>query len=142
MHGSPRLYIWAAVACSALTAATAQARVPRAELHDALAVAAQKWGAVCTAPPTAHLRGLRSDTLGMATWDGMWDVPSDERDGCRILLNSHKGWDWDRLCTTVVHEWGHLAGHGHSDEPGSPMDPSYAQPYGGCVRARAARRWP
>jgi hypothetical protein len=77
----------------------------------------------------------------MARWDGMWDVPSRERDGCRIVLNSRRSWDWARLCTTVVHEWGHLAGHGHSHADDSPMHASYVRPYPGCVRGRAARRW-
>ena len=84
---------------------------------------------------------MSADTLGEARWDGMWDIPADEREGCRVVLNSARSWNWDMLCTTVVHEYGHLAGHGHSDDQASPMHATYARPYPGCVRGRAARRW-
>ena len=60
---------------------------------------------------------------------------------CRVVLNSARSWNWDMLCTTVVHEYGHLAGHGHSDDQASPMHATYDRPYPGCVRGRAARRW-
>ena len=104
-------------------------------------VAAAKWGGTCTGPVTVRFHTLRSDTLGMARWAGMWDVPPDERDDCQIWLNSRKKWDWDKLCTTVVHEYGHLSGHDHSSDENSPMHATYTRAYRGCRTASAARRW-
>lgn len=31
--------------------------------------------------------------------------------------------EWPSNCTAVLHEWGHLTGHPHSDEPGAPPEP-------------------
>lgn len=43
--------------------------------------------------------------------------------GCALVLNAAE-WtpdqvymNWSTLCTIVMHEWGHLIGHVHSDEP-------------------------
>lgn len=41
--------------------------------------------------------------------------------GCIILYNSRRSWYWGKFCTTAIHEWGHLAGRGHSSNPRSVM---------------------
>lgn len=120
---------------SALASAATQ------EAHDAQTVAEGVFGSPCSGPITVRFHPLRSDTLGMARWDGMWDVPPAEREGCTVLLNSRKTWDWRKLCTTVVHEYGHLAGHHHSERKDSVMRARYSGAYRGCLRSRAARRW-
>jgi hypothetical protein len=52
------------------------------------------------------------------------------RPECRVELNREvwddPGWReavyaWPWLCTLVVHEYGHLAGHGHAADPGDVM---------------------
>ncbi len=134
--------IAAAVVCATLlVAGSADAGVPHAEVHDAQAIAARAMHQPCSGSVRVRFWRLRSDTLGVAKWDGMWDIPSDQRTGCEVVLNSRKAWPWTTLCTTVVHEYGHLAGRGHSDRPGSVMDPRYQRPFSGCVHAAAARRW-
>src|SRR5215212_9246410 len=88
----------------AVGASSAAARVPEAERDDALEVAQARWEPACVDEPEIRFDRLRSDTLGLARWRGMWDIPTEEREDCRIVLNSGRSWDWRRLCTTVVHE--------------------------------------
>ena len=95
----------------------------------------------CAGSVAVRFWRLRSDTLGVAEWDGMWAVPADERRGCKVILNSRKAWPWTTLCTTIVHEYGHLAGRRHSHSANSVMNPQYSRPYPGCMRAATARRW-
>jgi Matrixin len=104
------------------------------EAREALHIAIDKWGSTCTERPQVRFRTLRSDTLGMARWQGMWDIPPREREDCEILLNSRKDWTWLKLCTTVVHEYGHLDGHDHSESEESVMEREYTHPYKGCRR--------
>jgi hypothetical protein len=40
---------------------------------------------------------------------------------CSVTLNTRQDWDWPKLCTVFVHEFGHLAGHDHSPDPGDVM---------------------
>lgn len=47
---------------------------------------------------------------------------------CSIFLNSNADWNgdgnrakWWNTCATVIHEWGHLVGRGHNDNPESIM---------------------
>jgi hypothetical protein len=70
-------------------------------------------------------------------------VARAEQPGCRIWID---GGNWRRLgrveaCTIVVHEWGHLLGFDHSDDPNDPMAefPVHA-PRGCAALAPRARR--
>ena len=72
-----------------------------------------------------------------------------EQPGCRLWVD--RG-NWRRLapveaCMIVVHEWGHLLGHGHSDDPSDLMaafpkrpPPACAALQRGSRRARASSR--
>jgi hypothetical protein len=140
MQGS-RSFVASALSLLAIGPVAASAAVPDAERDDALEVAARRWGPVCTEDPVVRFRRMESDTLGIARWQGMWDIPSEKREDCRILLNSAREWDWPRLCTTVVHEYGHLAGREHSEDSDSAMHRQYSRPYRGCTGSAAARRW-
>jgi hypothetical protein len=122
----------AALFLSTTGAPAALAEPGSGDAREALHVAIDKWGSTCTETPRVRFRALRSDTLGMAHWQGMWDIPPDEREDCEIWLNSRKDWTWLKLCTTVVHEYGHLDGHDHSDDEESVMAREYAHPYKGC----------
>ena len=140
---APRRGLAAVVTSAAVLAggATATAGVPEREREDARAIAVRVWGEPCTGRVQIRFQRLRHDTLGMARWKGMWDIPSRQRERCTVLLNSRRSWDWRRLCTTIVHEYGHLAGRSHSERRHSAMRASYSGAYSGCVRSRAARRW-
>lgn len=121
--------------------ATAMADVPKREFEDARAIAVRTLGEPCAERARIRFWRLRRDTLGVARWDGMWDIPAEQREGCMVVLNSRRSYTWRVLCTTIVHEYGHLAGRAHSERRHSAMAASYSGPYRGCVRSRAARRW-
>ena len=130
-----------AVAAALIGTTPVEAGVSKGELRDARAIAVGVWGEPCAERARIRFQALRSDTLGMARWDGMWDIPPGERTGCRVLLNTRRTYTWRVLCTTIVHEYGHLAGREHSERRHSAMRSSYSGPYSRCVRGSAARRW-
>lgn len=72
------------------------------------------WGPPACGTPHIHRAwwGSDSGTLGMATSD--W-----------CLIQVRAGLSGDVLCHVVVHEWGHLAGRGHSSDRYSVMYYAY-----------------
>jgi hypothetical protein len=40
---------------------------------------------------------------------------------CEVTFNVRQDWDWPKFCTVFVHEFGHIAGHAHSDDPDDVM---------------------
>ena len=67
--------------------------------------------------------------------------PAANRD-CTIQLNPHARFDWPKLCTVVVHEYGHLAGYAHDPRPGRLMSAYYVDPMRSCttgVKGRVVR---
>jgi hypothetical protein len=124
----------AAIACSALLAP-----VPaRAEfepyssptLTRYLQIAERHWAVPA---PTC----LREDGSTVGVNVVLYDDPhpgvvaAAEQPGCRIWLD-RDFWPRppsERDCITIVHEWGHLLGHGHSSNPRSLM---HAYPTGGA----------
>jgi hypothetical protein len=70
-------------------------------------------------------------------------VARADQPGCRIWLDAGAWGDFDAvgMCAVVVHEWGHLLGHGHADDPRDVMAEEPDHPPAGCARlARSARR--
>jgi hypothetical protein len=49
-------------------------------------------------------------------------------------------YDWPWLCTLVVHEYGHLAGHGHVDDPNHIMHATIERIAPECEHAPVAER--
>jgi hypothetical protein len=52
---------------------------------------------------------------------------------CRIVFNALLSFDWPKLCTVVVHEYGHLAGHPHTADGPDVMSPIYRAPLAACA---------
>lgn len=107
-------------------------------------------------PSAATVRLDKAVTLAEAYWSGdacqpqAWigDADWSEFDGVSIASSCAWGlpptwprWRWARLCPVVVHEFGHLAGHGHTDDPRSVMS---AEALGGFpeICGRRPRRTP
>lgn len=83
-------------------------------LATALAIAFHVWGVPACGHVDAAWADLGPSNLGAAT-------------PCVVELNRGRRevfGNWETLCTTVVHEWGHLAGHPHSSDPGNVMYPT------------------
>jgi hypothetical protein len=132
---SIRRSLAAAIACSALLApasARAQDEQPYSSptLTRYLQIAERHW-----AVPAPTCVGEDAAPVGVNVV--LYDDPDPEvvaaaeRPGCRIWLDRDF---WPRPasrrdCITIVHEWGHLLGHGHSSDPGSLM---FAFPTGGA----------
>lgn len=56
------------------------------------------------------------------------------REACTVLLSTGwTSWDYPKLCTIIVHEFGHLAGLGHVDDPAHYMHPTYVGPMAPCA---------
>lgn len=110
-----------ALAAVAAVAALASPRVDAAER-----IAAAHWhGQPCT-PLAVVKRTLPRPYLAVAQ---PWR--------CRIVLNRrrlHDLRDWNRFCTVMVHEEGHLKGLGHSRDPRNVMYPRYVRPLPACIR--------
>lgn len=110
--------------------------------HPDTASAAPVHGAVGTGAPLEVALGLAADFFGTrATCPpegiALQVFPGPERasgwapiGGCAwgpsarwIRLNTRYVFGWPRACTTIIHEYGHLLGLGHSTDPGSIMYP-------------------
>jgi hypothetical protein len=134
-----------ALVCAATAAAPAAradgspaARWPAAgsTVRAAMSLAAEHWGA----SPCGGRVALAWGSLGPAlnaesTWANAvdpWTQPSRNTD-CAITLSLETEWDWPKLCTAVVHEVGHLAGHDHVDDPDDVMSPVYGRPDFACA---------
>jgi hypothetical protein len=95
-----------------------------------LGIARSWWGGAPDCP-----EGLRVDRAERAAGDGVWATA--EMPGCHISLDpdfyprpaawTASAWarrEWQRrMCNVVVHEWGHLLGHGHASDPLDLMAP-------------------
>jgi len=94
-------------------------------LAQSLAIAAMLWGPpACGTPTVVYDNDLPPATLGYA-----------DRRSCTIDLAPSRPAPYDTpasLCTTIVHEWGHLAGRGHSTNPRSVLYSRQLQPYWRC----------
>lgn len=110
-------------------------------LKNARLVAERTWGIPPCGVPQIQIVSLTEDLL--RGWDWVipygWTVESK----CTIWLNRDYGRTLDSLtgCFVVVHEWGHLAGQGHTTDERSvmfervfPEPEPYADPRGIGVR--------
>jgi hypothetical protein len=130
------------------TSAVATTRAPRvtpakSPVALATAIAARYWGAVpcqgrikvLVQQPVPAVLERDSDawvTFGSSLGANNLAAHPSTYTNCTIVLGRAR-WpttasmrqDWDMLCMTVTHEFGHLLGHPHDTTPGSVMNPVF-----------------
>jgi hypothetical protein len=113
------------ITLAALSLVFAPAALAESPLERGTRIAEETWGAVCggeTITPRWIDNG-RDDWLAASSPNfRVLGDPSSYYD-CAVLLNSRARLLDDQawLCTALVHEWGHLAGHGHSPDTENVM---------------------
>ena len=100
----------------------------------ATAIATHVWG-VCQNTLRIHFTPADpawADSYGWA-WTGNCNVYIDTTIGARY---------WEPFCTTVIHETGHVAGLGHSDNPRSVMraNSTFVE-IAGTAKGKFTSRW-
>jgi hypothetical protein len=112
----------------------------RHESHGPLIVALERayqlWGEEpCGGSYRIELTTLPGEVRGHSSWRepasslGPFTTPSGTWTDCVIQVPA-TAWtaeavasEWSDACSVVLHEWGHLTGHPHSDVPGEPAEP-------------------
>lgn len=101
-------------------------------IATALTIAASNFGpAHCGAgkPLRLYVQPLRANRLSYAG-----------RRDCSINYNIRHRWTRYELCFATVHEYGHLAGRGHSPNTHSVMYYKIEYGWGPCLRAAGSGR--
>jgi hypothetical protein len=113
-------------------------RQGRPAFERAEAIARAAWGSMpCDGDVTVRWAPLDRDTNAVSTWAEFGD--GGEAFDCRVTFNERDQWSFARFCTILTHEYGHLHGRGHSDDPDSVMYARYVSPYRRCVSGAARR---
>lgn len=116
-------------------------------IATAQSIARAHWGLdACGGQVALSWADLSADLNGDSTWsnptaDGVYDDPSANY-ACAVRLNANRDFGWPELCTVVVHEYGHLTGHRHRDDPDDVMAPRYRGPVAECARTPDPTRDP
>ena len=106
-------------------------------LQTAMRVANEYWGAAaCGGNVALEWTAMDRGTNATASWSNPSDAWSnvDANFSCKISLNGAIEYDWEKLCSIVAHEVGHLRGQQHVDADGQLMSPFYSGPLGACTR--------
>jgi hypothetical protein len=101
-------------------------------------IAVAYWGVdPCGGQVTIVWTDQDPDLNATAVWGNAVGDYTDalSNDQCQIRFNPEVAFTWPKFCTVMVHEYGHLAGHDHSDDPRDVMYPLYMGPIGVCAPA-------
>jgi Matrixin len=136
---APRLALTLIVACAAVPAARAAAERPStdaARLAQFLPIARAAWpGSRCAGREQVHLgadAALRAQAPALAgPGESLNGIA--EPDTCEVWLAS--AMSARTFCTVLVHEFGHLAGRGHTTTPGDVMNGAGDIDWPACDRA-------
>jgi hypothetical protein len=105
-------------------------------LHVAYDLAVEHWGfSPCHGKVAVAWAPMSADLNAQSSWTNELDPyrqPSRNQD-CDVTLSTRAEWDWPKLCTVVIHELGHLAGHDHVDDPDDVMSLTYLRPAPECA---------
>lgn len=111
-----------------------------AGLASAQQVAQAYWGAdACGGQVGVSWAQLDAQTNARSYWIYYGD-PYDAKAyaDCRVTFNTQVSWSWNRFCTVLVHEYGHLTGHSHTEDQGDVMYAYYERPLKECAAAAPA----
>lgn len=124
-----------AQAVAAKPARTTQPPVSMETVSLSQAMARQYWGMdPCTGLVTVQWLGLQLGTNATSTWTNTYSqyLAPERNTACLVTLNSRLPWSWTRLCSIMIHEYGHLLGHPHSFQSQDVMYPYYVRPVESC----------
>jgi hypothetical protein len=105
-------------------------------IRTAVGLAVEHWGfSPCRGRVTVAWSRLDPGLNGQSSWANDLDpyLQPSRNTECDITLSTAQEWDWPKLCSLVIHEMGHLAGHDHVDDPEDVMHPTYMRPERECV---------
>jgi hypothetical protein len=121
---------------SPVTAPATRWPVTGTAIRTAMSLGAEHWGfSPCRGRVAVAWVPLSAGLNAESSWTNDVDPflqPSRNGD-CDITLSLRDDWDWPKLCTVVVHELGHLAGHDHVDDPDDVMYPTYMRAIPECL---------
>jgi hypothetical protein len=132
MDGFLKKLLLAAAAVTLLAAPTAAAATTPAQqwpvggpaMQQARQIAVAHWGMnPCKGDVTISWARLPVEENATSMWVNPFQDYYDAKDNtlCGVEFNVRQDWDWPKLCTVFVHEFGHLAGNPHSDDPNDVM---------------------
>jgi hypothetical protein len=105
-------------------------------VRTAMSLGSERWGfSPCRGKVAVAWASLSAGVNAESSWSNDVDPflqPSRNGD-CEITLSLREDWDWLKLCSVVIHELGHLAGHDHVDDPDDVMYPTYMHAVPECL---------
>jgi hypothetical protein len=132
MDGRSRRTLLAVAVALLTTASTAYAAtapdkrwpIDGPAVQQARNIATQHWGmSPCQGDVDISWGRLPAAENARSTWTNQFADYGDPEHNmlCAVVLNARQDWDWPKLCTVFMHEFGHLAGHEHSEDPDDVM---------------------